>query len=142
MIAKEAKLKNDMVRIARKEARLLIAPLLERIAAQKKELIELKRGRTFSSSPARQGARKPRRPSQVSLQEARDWFSAHALVELRTRLDLSAAQLGRLAGSSVGSIYLWESGKTPSDNFVVKLASLRKLGKRRARQLLEATAAQ
>lgn len=137
MPAMEEKLKSDMTRIARKEARLLIAPLLKRIATQKKEIVELKRGRAIQPRASNQVARKPRSPSQVSLQEARDWYSSTALVELRTHLDLSAAELGTLVGSSAWSIYNWESGKTPNADFVVKLASLRKIGKRRARQLLE-----
>lgn len=134
----EAKLKSDMTRIARKEARLLIAPLLKRIATQKKEIVELKRGHVVQPRASKQVGRKPRSPSQVSLQDARDWFSSAAMVELRTHLDLSAAELGKLIGSSAWSIYNWESGKTPNADFVVKLASLRKISKRRARQLLEA----
>lgn len=138
MPAMEAKLKSDMTRIARKEARLLIAPLLKRIATQKKEIVELKRGRAIQPRAGDQVGRKPRAPSQVSLHKARDWFSSAALVDLRSHLELSAAELGLLVGSSAWSIYNWESGKTPNADFVVKLASLRKIGKRRARQLLEA----
>lgn len=132
----ETKLKNDMTRIARKEARLLIAPLLKRIATQKEDIVELKRGRTVQAHTS--AHRKPRSPSQMSLSEAREWFSSSALVDLRARTGLSAAELGRLVGSSGWSIYRWESGHRPSGDFLVKLASLRKIGNVRARQMLEA----
>lgn len=139
MAVMEAKLKNDMTRIARKEARLLIAPLLKRIATQRKEIADLKSTRVKATSAARVAGRKPRAPSKVSIEDARSWFTAAALVELRSHLDLSAAEMARLINSSPWSIYQWESGKNPNPEFLVKLASLRKISKRRARQLLEAT---
>lgn len=139
MPAMEAKLKNDMTRIARKEARLLIAPLLKRIATQRKEIAGLKSTRVKGSGANQMTARKPRSPSKVSIEDARSWFTSAALVDLRARLDLSAAEMARLIESSAWSIYHWESGKKPSPEFMVKLASLRNISKRRAQQLLEAT---
>lgn len=139
MAVMEAKLKNDMTRIARKEARLLIAPLLKRIATQRKEIADLKSTRVKASGATRVAGSKPRAPSKVSIEDARSWFTSTALVELRSHLDLSAAEMARLINSSPWSIYQWESGKNPNPEFLVKLASLRKISKRRARQLLEAT---
>ena len=70
-------------------------------------------------------------------------ISAKGLKTLRTKLGLSAAEFGQLAGASGQSIYNWEQGKNaPRAKQVEVLAALRKLGKREARTRLEALAAE
>ena len=66
-------------------------------------------------------------------------FSVKGLKSLRARLELSAADFGRLAGASGQSVYNWEAGKTvPAATQRATLASLRGLGKREAAKRLEA----
>ena len=58
-------------------------------------------------------------------------FSAKGLQARRSRLDLSAADFGKLLGVSAQSIYNWESEKArPRAEQIAKLAALRGLGKR------------
>ena len=58
-------------------------------------------------------------------------FSAKGFQALRSRLELSAADFGKLLGVSAQSIYNWESEKArPRAEQIAKLAALRSLGKR------------
>lgn len=65
-------------------------------------------------------------------------FSAAGLKKLRDKLELSAATLGSILGTSLQTIYNWETGKTrPNKEQIVKIAILRKMGKREVKQRLE-----
>src|SRR3546814_2644622 len=69
-------------------------------------------------------------------------FVAKGLKSLRTRLGLSAEELGVLLGVSGQSVYNWESKKTvPRATQVAAIAALRGLGKREAQARLEIVAA-
>jgi DNA-binding XRE family transcriptional regulator len=69
-------------------------------------------------------------------------FVAKGLRSHRDRLGLSAGEFGKLMGASAASIYAWEQGRTtPRREQVMKIAELRKLGKREAARRLEAKAA-
>jgi DNA-binding transcriptional regulator YiaG len=65
-------------------------------------------------------------------------FVAKGLVSLRKRLGLSAADLARLVGVSMQSVYNWEHKKaTPRKEQVSAIGALRSLGKREAHQRLK-----
>lgn len=65
-------------------------------------------------------------------------FVAKGLKSLRTRLGLSAEELGALLGVSGQSVYNWESKKTvPRATQVAAIAALRGLGKREVQARLE-----
>src|SRR3546814_14702813 len=69
-------------------------------------------------------------------------FVAKGPKSLRTRLGLSAEELGVLLGASGQSVYNWESQKTvPRATQVAAIAALRGLGKREAHARLEIVAA-
>jgi DNA-binding transcriptional regulator YiaG len=56
---------------------------------------------------------------------------------MRKKLDLSAADFGKLLGVSGASIYLWEEGKTrPCDKNMPAIARLRAMGKKSAMEAL------
>ena len=77
----------------------------------------------------------------VSSQARTRRFSAEGLKALRTRLGLSAADLGQLVGASGQSVYNWEAGTAvPRENLRMALASLRGIGKREALKRLKAMA--
>ena len=69
-------------------------------------------------------------------------FSRQGLKCRRERVDLPAADYGRLVGVSAQTIYSWEEGKSkPRDEQLASLVAVRGLGKREAQkrlQLLEA----
>lgn len=58
-------------------------------------------------------------------------FSAKGLAAQRSRLGLSAAQMGLLLGVSGQSIYKWEAGKArPRASQLPAIVQLKKIGKR------------
>jgi DNA-binding transcriptional regulator YiaG len=135
-------LKDEIVRLARKELRHETAGLKKAsaqyrsdIAALKRRVVELEKqlSRAEGKAPSK-GTAEPA-PEQASTVR----FSAKGLATQRQRLGLSAAEVGGLLGVSAQSIYNWEAGKTrPRQQQLVALASLRGMGKRQAKALIAA----
>ena len=140
-----AVIKQEIVRLARKEVRaqtekLRRAALQHRksIAALNRAIQELRRQLTLAGAQARRSASAA--PSGQAATRLR--FSAARLRSQRKRLGLSAEAFARLAGVSSQTIYNWEHGVTrPAARQLAALAQVRKLGKREARQQLERLAA-
>jgi DNA-binding transcriptional regulator YiaG len=133
-------LKEEIVRLARKEVRAEteslkkasahfrsdIAGLKKRVSALEKQLAhaEKKAAGKASSSAATAGATRTR-------------FSAKGLATQRQKLGLAAADMGALLGVSAQTIYNWEAGKSkPRAQQLAAIASLRGMGKRKAKAQL------
>ena len=136
-----ALLKQEIVRLSRREVRKelhgtknvsaqhrgYIAALKRRVAGLERQVALLER----AASARSQAAPEAGAPAKVR-------FVAKGLKSHRSRLGLSAAEYGRLAGVSGQSVYNWELGHaTPRPAQVKTLAALRVVGKREARRLLE-----
>jgi DNA-binding transcriptional regulator YiaG len=142
-------LKTEITRVARKAMKSELDTLRRSCAGYRKDIAELKRvvsALQRGQKSARVGAAKQQTPSEAEDADesgSRVRFSAKGLKTLRTKLGLSAAELGRLAGTSGQSVYNWEQGKNvPRQQQAQKLAALRTLGKREAKARLEALAEQ
>jgi DNA-binding transcriptional regulator YiaG len=137
-------LKEEIVRLARKEMRAEleslkkasahyrsdIAGLKKRVTTLEKQLAhaEKKASGKASASPAVEGATRTR-------------FSAKGLATQRQKLGLAAADMGALLGVSAQTIYNWESGKSkPRAQQLAAIATLRGMGKRQAKAQLAALA--
>ena len=135
-------LKEEIVRLARKEARTQTAKTKKAsvqhrhdIAALKRQVAELERQVAVLSRAALKAAPEP--PKTEAGSSAR--FTAKGLKSQRSRLGLSAAEYGKLVGVSSQSIYNWEQGVTrPRKDLVAKLAALRGIGKKEAKARLAA----
>lgn len=130
-------LKAEISRLARKEVRAEVEALRKASSTYRREIAELKRQVVQLERKLRHTAKST--PVSVASDEApsRFRFSAKGLRSLRTKLGLSAADFGKLAGVSGQSIYHWEQGKSvPRKSQLPKLAGLRGLGKREALQRL------
>lgn len=126
-------LKGEITRLARKEVRAQLAVLRKTNAKHKQDIAALRRQLAEQQRVISTLKRSPSKASTTTQATTKARFSAKGLRALRTRLGLSAADFGRLAGVSGQSIYHWESGKTvPRDSQKVALAGLRSLGKRAA----------
>jgi len=105
-----------------------IAALKRRIEAQERQISRLERqlSKQVGAEPA-SGAE-----SETKLR-----FKPQGVRAQRTRLGLSAAELGALVGVSAQTIYNWETGSTrPRAEQLAALAAVRKMGKREARARL------
>ena len=131
-------LKTEIARLARKEVRAEVESLRKASTAYRREIADLKRKvaqlerglkATSKAIPA------PKAPAPAESSRMR--ITAAGIRTLRTKLGLSAADMGKLAGVSGQSIYHWEQGKSvPRKSQLPKLIALRGLGKKEARARL------
>ena len=135
-----AVLKDEISRLSRREIRKQVQPIRKASATYRHDIAALKR----QVQELRQQA--ARRPAPAATAPAADAasgppmrFVAKGLRSLRKRLGVSAHELALLIGVSDQSIYNWELKKTtPRKDQLKTLASIRELGKRDARQRLDA----
>ena len=136
-------LKEEIVRLARKEVRGEIETLKKAsaqyrsdIAALKRQVAGLEKQLSRQERSTRRGAAKegPEDAGKVR-------FSAKGLATRRQKLGLSAAELGTILGISAQTVYNWEAGKTrPRAAQMAAVAALRKMGKREAKARLQQSA--
>ena len=138
-------LKEEIIRVARKEIRIEIASLRKMVTTQRSDIAELKRRAmaaekglgALNRALAKQA--KPVEPITDASTASGLRFSAKGLASNRKRLGLSAEQFGLLVGVGSQSIYNWEAGEArPREHFRAAIAKLKTIGKREANARLEA----
>lgn len=136
-------LKDEMIRLARRELRRELEGLKKASATYRSEIAALKRRMLVLEKSIKGLGDKRSESKPVSAGDSRVRFSSKGLASQRQRLGLSAAEMGALLNVSSQTIYNWEAGKTqPRREQVVAIAAMRKMGKRRASALLAAIAEQ
>lgn len=138
-----ATLKDEILRLARKEVRGEVEALRKTAAKQRADISALKHTLAdLEKRQARLEAGKPPRAAragQAGEEAVTPRYSAKGLTKLRARLGLSGAELGGLLGVSTQSIYNWEAEKArPRADTIRALAELRKVGKREIKARLAA----
>ncbi|MEO9163512.1 MAG: helix-turn-helix transcriptional regulator [Casimicrobiaceae bacterium] len=134
-------LKEEITRLARREARGQLEPLKKASNQYRRGIAELKRqvarlGQHVSRASNASMNGTHRQTTDASPAKVR--FVPKGLRSQRERLGLSAAEYGKLVGVTQQSIYNWESGKTrPRAEQIPVLVSLRALGVREARTRLD-----
>jgi len=118
---KEVRTETQALKKASSQYRGEIAALKKRVMSLEQQLKKLSKGAGSSNAPEvleDQGGGALR-------------FRAEGFASLRKRLGISAADMGRLLGVSLQSVYHWEAGKTrPRASQLAAIAAVRKLGKR------------
>ncbi len=133
-------LKDEIVRLAKKEVRREVEGLKKASAQYRSEIAGLKRRvaelEKQQSRIEKQGTRKV--ATEVAGEGAtRLRFSAKRLAAQRQKLGLTAADMGSLVGVSAQTIYNWEAEKSrPRQQQLVAIATLRGMGKRQAKAQL------
>ena len=135
-------LKTEIIRVARREIRRETQGSKKAQHAYRSDIAALKR-RVLALERQLRGATQgmaraaPLASSEDSGHKPR--VSAKAIASLRRRLGLSAEAFGHLLGTSGQSVYNWEAGKAkPRSKHLVKIASLRGVGKKAVTAHLEA----
>jgi len=133
-------LKDEVVRLARKEVRRELEGLKRASAQYRSDIAELKRRLALlDKKNARLEKTTANKAGSQAEEDAttRTRFSAKGLATHRQRLGLSAADMGALLGVSAQSIYHWESGKSkPREQQLSAIATVRSMGKRQAKARL------
>jgi DNA-binding transcriptional regulator YiaG len=134
-------LREEILRLARKEVREQTNALKKASAQYRKDIAEMKRRVSdlqHKVIPLEKQVLKdlPAQATEAGAEHVR--FTAKGLRSQRKRLGLSAANYGKLIGVTGQTIYSWE-GETsrPRKQQVARIASLRHLGKRGAYARLE-----
>jgi DNA-binding XRE family transcriptional regulator len=133
-------LKEEIVRIARKEIRTEIEALRKASKRYRSEIAELKRQLTQLERQLRkEGFREGVAPAPESEGTGNFRFRADGLRGHRERLGITAKDMAALLDVSVQTVANWESGKTkPRASQLGTIAAMRKLGKRDVAQRLAA----
>ena len=133
-------LKQEITRLARKEARAHVAPLKKAsahyrsdIAALKREIQATRRQLDLLKAQDRRRREKPVAASAADVRFSPSWLQSH-----RAKLGLAAADYAELIGVSPQTIYNWENGRSrPRPKQLAALAGIRGIGKREAERRLE-----
>jgi DNA-binding transcriptional regulator YiaG len=139
-------LKEEIVRLARKELRSETEGLKKASAQYRSDIAALKRrvaslekqlARVEKHAPGKMAAN----PDNATGTRTR--FSAKGLASHRQKLGLSAAEMGALLGVSAQTVYNWEAEKSkPRQAQVMAIVAMRGMGKRQAKAQLEALTVQ
>ncbi len=134
-------LKDEILRLARKEVRNELEGIKKASARYRSEIAELKRrvGR-LEQNQNRADKKSVKHPESLESQKItiKVRFSARRLAAQRQKLGLTAAQMGALVGVSAQTIYNWEAEKSrPRQTQLVAIAALRGMGKKKIKAGLE-----
>lgn len=128
-------LKSEISRITRREIRAETETLKKASAQYRSDIAALKRRLTEQERViAKLRKDKPAAAANDKAEEASQLrFRADGFASLRKKLGLSAADMGKLLGVSLQTIYHWEKGQSkPRASQLRRIAEVRKLGKRDA----------
>lgn len=134
-------LKEEIARVARKEARADTQQLKKASAHYRSDIAALKRRIAALEKLVGRLGKAAAKTAPVALadQPAGTFrFSASGLQAQRKRLGLSASEAALLLGVSDQSVYKWENGKTrPRASQFASIAALRSMGKKEAASRLD-----
>lgn len=135
-------LKAEIIRLARKEVRTELQALQKASSRYRTELAALKRQlkdqQRLLAKQAKNGGGGRGRSSAAADTVSEDdsprlRFRSAGFATLRKKLDLSAADMGKLIGVTQQTVYHWEKGQArPRASQLQSIATVRKLGKRGA----------
>lgn len=139
-------LKEEILRLARKEVRTETEGLKKAVAQFRSDIAGLKRRVAALEKQLSQAERKSSKKTPANSDAAvstRTRFSAKGLATQRQKLGFSAADMGTLLGVSAQTIYNWETGKSkPRPTQLAAIFSVRGIGKRQAKARIESLSAQ
>lgn len=138
-----ALLKEEIVRLAKKESRAAVSVLKKQVATLAQEVRSLKRDMAELQREVKALSKRSARISEIpgaadaaGTGTSRERMTGAGIKTLRKRLGLSAAQMGFLVEASGQSVYKWEDGVKPRKAQMSKLIELRGKGKKEVAALL------
>lgn len=133
-------LKDEIARISRREIKKATSALYKSSANFRREIASLKRRNAELERALKVLGRDRARsavPNEAPATSAHR-FSASGFRTLRHKLGLSAAQISKLIGVSMNTVFNWETKATsPRPRHLASIVRLRHMGKREVSRLLE-----
>ena len=135
-----AMLKQEIIRLARKEVKTQTEAIRKANAQYRRDVAHLKRQADALSKQVAylelQERKRVAKGVKADIEGRR--FSSGGVTTHRQKLGLSAADYATLVGVTAQTIYNWEQGKSkPRDEQLASLVAVRDLGKREALKRLE-----
>ena len=136
----EGIIKDEIIRLAKREMRMTFVPLRRDVRSLKITASQLHKSvlglqRVVSQQEKQMGPKPIPEVTPEDMKKAR--FSPRLIKSLRKHLGVSQREMAKLAGVTVGAVFQWEKGKfEPKDDKKKILVGLRKLGRQNARKLL------
>ena len=139
-------LKSEITRLARKEAKQVVAPV-RKASANYRGLIAGLRKQVAALQGEVASLRRVAPKAENALQAAQEpagrfWITGKGVKALRKRLGLTQAQFGKLAGVSVPTVVNWEGSKGKAQirlkAAIARLQAIRGMGKKQAAEILGA----
>jgi DNA-binding transcriptional regulator YiaG len=138
----EANLKSEVVRLARREIRMVSVPmardarlLKNKVSQIRKTVLALER---FMAAQKKEVAKREIRLEASPEELKKSRLSPRLIQTVRKRLGISQKELAHLVGVTVGAVHMWEAGKfKPKDEKRKVFVALRKLPRGEVKRLLE-----
>ena len=129
----------EIRRLAKKEIKAALAPVLatnsalrKRVAEQEKRIRQLEAGAQKAAAPA--AVPTPGKAEDIKEKQIR--LTPERIRKIRTKLAISQAQFAKILGVNTQSVNFWENGKTtPRPLLKKELAAIRDMGKREIAKL-------
>jgi DNA-binding transcriptional regulator YiaG len=139
-----AVLNEEIARIAKKEIKIAVDPIMARAIELKKKVTALTKQNAELTTKINQfeqllGIEPLIDPAAVSEEEIKNArITPKYIANIRKKLGLSKNEMAAVLEINPNSIYLWETGRaTPRNDTKAKLIQLREMGKKEVRALLE-----
>ena len=127
---------DEIRRLSRKEAKVLLAPMIEQLSSLKKRVSELEKRNKALMAAHPETEKKEAKATAVAAEKPIR-LNGNAIKKIRRKLRLTQAQFAVLVDASTGSVNHWETGKViPQKIQKQKIAALRGLSKRTVAAML------
>ena len=134
-------LKAEISRISRKEAKNATAPIAKSNIDLKKSVVDLKKRLAVLEKENKRLLAGVKREKPVSAPEQSEEvkkarITSTTIRSLRSRLGLTQAEFGKLAGVTTGAVYLWENKEGPlnlREKTKAAILSMKGMGAREAK---------
>ena len=131
-------LSEEIRRLAKKEIKLALAPLLKNAVEQRRTIAELKkRIAVLENRPAAVEDKKTDTVTDSAEKKLR--LNAAGIIRVRTKLKLTQSEFAKLLNVSTHTVSMWELNNTsPRANARAAICALRSVGKRELKKRLAA----
>ena len=130
---------EEIRRLAKKEIRAALAPVLAANAALKKRVAEQEKRIKSLEARAVPAPVQAAAPAQAKAEDAKEKqvrLTPERIRKIRTKLAISQAQFAKILGVNTQSVNFWENGKTTPRALLKKtMAAIRDMGKREIAKL-------
>jgi DNA-binding transcriptional regulator YiaG len=126
-------LKAEISRLAKKEVRAEVQAVKKAAASHRSEIAALKRRVAMLESALKKHGKITKAVADTGSDEEPSSlrFRQAGFANLRKKLGVSAAEMGKLLGVSAQSVYHWEAGKSkPRKSQLQAISAVRKMGKK------------